>query len=111
MTAYSGPVTSSEPAAARPTRPTRATAPADPTDVPSVRPKARPANLRRAPIIFRIAMAVFCIGSVALLVVLVMFASGTRAFPLWLWLLVALAPIGLLVGAFGVRRAGLALDS
>ncbi|WP_154674342.1 hypothetical protein [Nakamurella lactea] len=99
-------MTSSESAASRPSR---AATPADPSDAPSVRPKARPAGLRRAPMVFRIAMALFCVGGSALLVVLVMFASGTRDFPLWLWLLVALAPVGLLVGAFGVRKAGLSL--
>jgi hypothetical protein len=61
--------------------------------------------------LFRMAMGLFFVGGLALLAVLVMFASGTRDFPLWLWLLVALAPVGLLVGAFGVRRAGVALDS
>lgn len=54
-------------------------------------------------------MGLFCVGGSTLLVVLVMFASGTRHFPLWLWLIVALAPIGLLIGSFGVRRAGTSL--
>lgn len=54
-------------------------------------------------------MALFCIGGSALLVVLVLFASGTRHFPLWVWLIVALAPIGLFIGSFRVRRAGTSL--
>ncbi len=54
-------------------------------------------------------MALFCIGGSALLVVLALFASGTRHFPLWVWLIVALAPVGLLIGSFGVRRAGTSL--
>ncbi|MDQ6658141.1 MAG: hypothetical protein M3Z00_07945 [Actinomycetota bacterium] len=80
-----------------------------PRDAPSVRPKSRPGNLRRSPVIFRVAMALFCIGGSALLVVLALFASGTRHFPLWVWLIVALAPVGLFIGSFGVRRAGTSL--
>jgi len=55
-------------------------------------------------------MTLFFFGGLALLAVLVMFASGTRHFPLWLWLAVALAPIGLLIGSFRVGRTGSALD-
>ncbi|MDQ2849108.1 MAG: hypothetical protein M3Y77_22885 [Actinomycetota bacterium] len=80
-----------------------------PRDAPSVRPKTRPANLRRSPLTFRVAMGLFCIGGSALLVVLVLFASGTRHFPLWVWLIVAFAPIGLFIGSFRVRRAGTSL--
>ncbi len=54
-------------------------------------------------------MILFFLGGLALLAVLVMFASGARNVPLWLRLTVALAPIGLLVGSFGVGRAGSSL--
>lgn len=61
--------------------------------------------------LFRVAMGLFFVGGLALLAVLVMFASGVRDFPLWLWLVVALAPVGLVVGSFGVRKAGLSVGS
>lgn len=70
----------------------------------SARAKPRPAGLRRSPLPFRVGMIAFCIGGLALLVVLVLFASGTRDFPLWAWLLVALAPLGLLIASFRIRR-------
>ncbi len=74
-----------------------------------MRPRARPTGLRRSPLVFRAAMILFFLGGLALLAVLVMFASGARNVPLWLRLTVALAPIGLLVGSFGVGRAGSSL--
>lgn len=54
-------------------------------------------------------MVLFFVGGLALLVVLVLFASGTRDFPFWAWLIVALAPLGLLVAAFRIRRVGTSL--
>lgn len=70
----------------------------------SARAKPRPDGLRRSPLPFRIGMILFFVGGLALLVVLVLFASGTRDFPVWAWLVVALAPLGLLVAAFRIRR-------
>ncbi|WP_353648710.1 hypothetical protein ABLG96_18085 [Nakamurella sp. A5-74] len=70
----------------------------------------RPATLRRSPVVMRIGMVVFCIGASALLVMLVLFASGARDFPVWFWLVVALAPIGLGISAFRIRQAGLSVD-
>jgi uncharacterized membrane protein YhdT len=96
-------------AADRPTAPDRPGAGEGSADTLGVRPRARPAGIRRSPLLFRVAMILFFIGGLALLAVLVTFASGTRDFPLWLWLTVALAPIGLIVGSFGVGRAGSSL--
>jgi hypothetical protein len=70
----------------------------------------RPPALRRSPLVMRIGMVVFCIGASALLVMLVLFASGARDFSLWFWLVVALAPLGLGISAFRIRRAGLSVD-
>lgn len=75
----------------------------------SARAKPRPGNLRRSPPAFRVGMVLFFLGGLALLVVLVLFASGTRDFPFWVWLTVALAPLGLLVAAFRIRRVGTSL--
>ncbi|NNG35375.1 hypothetical protein [Nakamurella aerolata] len=76
----------------------------------SVRPSPRPSGLRRAPLTFRIAMALFFVGGLALLAAAIMFASGAREhIPTWLYLAIALAPIGLIVGTFSIRRAGLSL--
>jgi hypothetical protein len=55
-------------------------------------------------------MVVFTIGVVAIVVEIVLFASGVRHMPLWLNLAVLLAPIGLGIGLFGLiigaRREG-----
>jgi hypothetical protein len=68
----------------------------------SVRPLRRPANLRQAPGFAKISMAVFTVGLVAILVAVVMVASGARHLPLWLNLVILLAPIGLIAGLIDV---------
>lgn len=99
--------TSGSPAAPAPARP--APRPARVPEVKVSGTTARPAGLRRSPLIMRIGMVAFCIGASALLVMLVLFASGARDFALWFWLVVALAPIGLAISAFRIRRAGLSV--
>lgn len=75
-----------------------------------MRPSPRPRGLRRAPMTFRVAMGLFFVGGLALLAAAIMFASGARDhIPTWLYLMIALAPIGLFVGTFSIRRAGLSL--
>lgn len=103
---------SAEPAdrpAERPSSPDRPRTGEDSADTLGVRTRAKPAGLRRSPLLFRAAMILFFTGGLALLVVLVTFASGARDLPLWLWLTVGLAPIGLILGSFGVGRAGTSL--
>jgi uncharacterized membrane protein YhdT len=50
----------------------------------------------------KISMAVVTVGLVAILVAVVMVASGTRHLPLWLNLVILLAPIGLIAGLIDV---------
>lgn len=59
----------------------------------------------------RAGMLLFCIGASALLVMLVLFAGGARDFPLWFWSIIALAPLGLAIAAFRIRREGLSVGS
>ena len=75
---------------------------------PSGRPLPRPANLRRAPLTFRICMVAVAIGIAAIVTAAVLWAAGTTDLPWWLWVLVALLPIGFSIGAFSIRSAGMA---
>lgn len=47
-------------------------------------------------------MAMFALGVVAIVVIMVLFASGSRDLPLWLNLTAMLAPIGFGLGLVGV---------
>jgi len=47
-------------------------------------------------------MALFAIGVLAIVVIMVMFASGSHDLPLWLNLTAMLAPLGFAVGLAGV---------
>jgi peptidoglycan/LPS O-acetylase OafA/YrhL len=61
----------------------------------------------------RIGMALFAVGVLAIVVIMVMFASGSHDLPLWLNLTAMLAPLGFAVGMVGVavdaRRSSRAL--
>jgi hypothetical protein len=67
----------------------------------------------RASVPVRIGMALFAIGVLAIVVIMVMFASGSHDLPLWLNLTAMLAPLGFAVGMAGVavdaRRSSRAL--
>jgi hypothetical protein len=67
----------------------------------------------RASVPVRIGMALFAIGVLAIVVIMVMFASGSHDLPLWLNLTAMLAPLGFAVGLAGVavdaRRSARAL--
>jgi len=47
-------------------------------------------------------MLLFALGVVAIAVIMVLFASGSKDLPLWLNLSAMLAPVGLGVGLLGV---------
>jgi peptidoglycan/LPS O-acetylase OafA/YrhL len=61
----------------------------------------------------RIGMGLFAVGVLAVVVIMVMFASGSHDLPLWLNLTAMLAPLGFAVGMVGVavdaRRSSRAL--
>jgi hypothetical protein len=67
----------------------------------------------RASLPVRIGMALFAVGVLAIVVIMVMFASGSHDLPLWLNLTAMLAPLGFVVGMAGVavdaRRSARAL--
>ena len=78
---------------------------------PSVRPSAsaappppRPSGRSHAPAspLARIGFALFGIGLLAVMVILVLFATGNGELPLWLNLLALLAPVGFGLGLLGV---------
>ena len=56
----------------------------------------------RASVTIRIAMALFALGVLAIVVIMVLFASGSRDLPLWLNLTAMLTPIGFGLGLVGV---------
>lgn len=72
---------------------------------PRGRPLPRPANLRRAPLTFRICMIVVAIGIIGIVTAAILYAAHLDV-PWWLWILAALLPIGFFVGAFSIRSAG-----
>lgn len=61
----------------------------------------RAKDRRRAGPLAKIGMAVFCIGLIAILADVALFASGSRDLPLWLNLVAILAPVGLGIGLVG----------
>jgi hypothetical protein len=69
-----------------------------------VRTAARSKSRRKAAPLAKIGMAVFAVGLVAILVDMILFASGSRDLPLWVNLAAMLAPVGLGLGLVGVVR-------
>lgn len=76
-------------------------APARSASPSGVRPLGRIKGRRRAGPLYKVAMAVFTVGLVAICVDAVMFVAGSRDIPWWLHLVTILAPIGLGIGLVG----------
>ena len=70
----------------------------------SVRSLPRDRSRRRAGAWAKVGMALFAVGLVAIVVIVVLFASGGRDLPVWLNVTAMLAPVGLGVGLLGVFR-------
>lgn len=88
--------------AGRPAAPHPA-AEAGPAPVDGVPPRPLPRH-RRAGAWVTVGMVLFGIGLLAIVAVLVLFASGGRDLPVWLNVTAMLAPAGLGVGLIGVLR-------
>ncbi|MBM9475612.1 hypothetical protein JL107_04045 [Nakamurella flavida] len=52
----------------------------------------------------KVGMVLFAVGLVAIVVIIVLFATGGRDLPVWLNVTAMLAPVGLGVGLVGVFR-------
>jgi len=63
---------------------------------------ARRRDRRRAAPLIKMAMLAFTVGLLAIVVDIILFATGSRDLPLWLNLLALLAPIGFGLGLAGV---------
>ena len=74
----------------------------DPADVPGVATRPRWSDRRKAAPLAKIGMICFCIGTLAIVADVILFASGFHDLPLWLNLTALLAPIGLGVGLVGI---------
>lgn len=82
----------------RPTKPAARPDDSTPTTPPSVRALPRPRDLRKASTLGRVSMVVFVIGAIAIVLEVVLYASGVRGLPLWFNLLWLLLPIGFVLG-------------
>jgi hypothetical protein len=59
----------------------------------------------------RIGLVVFGIGLLGVVVIMVLFATGSHDLPLWLNLIAMLAPVGFGIGLIGVYREARASQS